>query len=132
MNYKEWNITPNVSVEGLVFGMDRSTVRKCLGKPKRVIKKTPESRNTADVYSSFHVYYSAEDHLEAVEFFGGEVRLLINSQLVFPGTLNTATAILPDLEESIGFYISKASSIGLCVEDETIESLLVGCRDYYK
>ena len=69
--------------------------------------------------------------LEAIEFFGKEISLSINSQLVFPGTLSAANKILPDLMECFGTYISKSASVGICAEDDNIVSILVGRKDYY-
>ena len=132
MSYTEWNIIPNASVNELEFGMKRSVVWETLGKPRRVFRKSFNSANTTDDYSDFHVYYSAQDQLEAIEFFGNDICLFINSKQVFPGSLSTTKTILPDLEECFGSYISKAASIGIFSEDEEIESILVGCKDYYK
>ena len=132
MSNIEWIVIPNKSVNGLEFGIERPIVRKTIGKPKRVFSKTSTSANTTDDYSDFHVYYSADDKLEAIEFFGRNIKLLINTRQVFPGTLSTIKEILPDLEECCGSYISKADSIGVGIEEENIDSLLVGCKNYYR
>ena len=132
MSNTEWNIIPNNSVNGLEFGTKRSAVRETFGQPKRVFRKSSNSVNTTDDYSVFHVFYSVNDQLEAIEFFGKDICLYINSRQVFPGTLNTIRKTLPDLEEYFDSYISKAASIGICTEGQTIDSILVGCKDYYK
>ena len=127
-----WNVIPTVSVGGIEFGTDRKIVRKILGKPDDSFRKTPSSVNTTDIYSSFHVYYSAEDKLVAVEFFGKDIYLAIDKQVIFPGKLNVAYEILPDLVNSFGSYISEKYSVGICIEGDTIVSVLVGCKNYYK
>lgn len=126
-----WSLLPTLSVNGMEFGTDRSNVRSILGKPTRVFKKTSASNNTTDVYADFHVYYSTDDKLNALEFFGDGISLKIGSQTLFPGTLSDAKKVLPDLKESYGSYISRSTSIGIGVEGDTIVSVLVGCKDYY-
>lgn len=107
-------------------------VRKELGEPIRTIKKTANAKSVMDVYPDFHVYYSGNKALEAIEFFGEGISLSINSQMLFPGTLSAARKILPDIEERFGVYISKSTSVGICVEGNTIISVLTGCEDYYE
>jgi len=131
MSNTGWNVIPNVSVNGLDFGIERTAVRKVLGKPKKVFRKTSSSENTTDAYADFHVYYSPEDQLEAIELFGSNISLSINSQPVYPGTLSSARKILPDLEDCYGSYISKEASIGISAEEGSIVSILVGRKNYY-
>lgn len=128
----DWNAVLNVSVDGIEFGTDRSVVRKILGKPKRVFSKTSDSVNTTDAYADFHAYYSADDKLEAIEVFAGNISLSINGKPVFPGTLSAVKEILPDLDGSCDSYVSKAGSVGICTEDDMIESILVGRKNYYR
>lgn len=106
-------------------------VRRELGEPLRTIRKAAKTVEITDVYPSFHVYYSADNTLEAIEFFGDDISLSLDSQILFPGTLSEAKKVLPDLEESYGSYISRSTSIGIGVEGDTIVSVLVGCKDYY-
>lgn len=132
MKKNNFNIIPTVSVSGIEFGTDRSTVRKLLGKPKKSFRKTISSVNTTDAYPSCYAYYSADNKLEAIEFFGNEISLSINSQVVFPGALSAARKILPDLEECYGSYVSKSASIGICIENDAVVSILAGCKNYYE
>ena len=132
MSISNWNVVPTVSVNGIEFGTDRSIVKKALGKPKRVFKKASNSVNTTDAYPDYHVYYSTEDKLEAIEIFGKDIHLSIDSQPIFPGPLSLAQKSFPDLEESYGSYVSKASSVGICVEQDSIVSILLGRKDYYR
>ena len=103
-----------------------------LGEPADKFRKSDSSVNTTDVYPSFHVYYSADDKLEAIEFFGKDICISINSKPVYPGKLSAAKEVLPDIEECFGSYISKKCSVGICTEDDTIVSILVGRKNYYK
>lgn len=111
------------------FGTDRSVVRKLLGKPKRVFRKTSDSVSTTDAYSDFQVYYSAEDKLAAIELFGDEISLSIDSRTLYPGTLSEAKKVFPDLEECYGSYLSRSASIGIGAEEDAIVSILAGCKD---
>ena len=132
MSNTDWSVIPNISINGMLFGTDRNAIRKCLGKPKSVFKKTPDALNTTDAYAHFHVFYSADDKLEAIEVFGNEISLSIDSQMIFPGTLSAARKILPDIEGDYGFFESKSASVGISAEEDMIVSILVGGKGYYK
>ena len=132
VNITSWELIPNDSVNGMKFGMERSEIRKLLGKPEKVFRKTSAAVNTTDAYADFHVYYSAEDRMEAIEFFNGNINLYIKLQRLLPGTLNEARSLFPDLTGSDEFYTSKASSVAICLEADKIVSVLVGRKDYYK
>ena len=127
----KWEIIPNVSINGMAFGTDRKTVRNTLGKPKNTFRKTSNSSNTTDAYPGFHVYYSDDDKLQAIELFGTELVVSINSQQVFPGTIDAIKNLLPDLKEEYGDYTSYDNSIGLTVEEGSIVSILAGCKNYF-
>ena len=132
MNKISWKINPTISIGEINFGSPRALVRKTIGKPESVFHKTSSSDNTTDVYSCFHVYFSADDKVEAVEFFDSEINLSIDSRILYPGTLSNARQIFPDLEECYGSFISKSMSIGICAEEDEITSILIGRKDYYR
>lgn len=132
MSNASWTVEPNVSVNGLLFGSARSVVRKMLGRPESVFRKTATSTNTTDAYSGYHVYYTANDTLEAIEFFGDSIELTVDSSIIFPGTLASVRKALPDLEGKYGFYESKRYSIGVYEEDNEIISILIGRKGYYQ
>ncbi len=69
--------------------------------------------------------------MEAIEFFDKNLTVDIESRQIFPGELAKAKQLLPDLKEDFGSYISKKSSVGLCIDDGVISSVLVGCKGYY-
>ncbi len=121
---------PNYRINGLEFGRDHGLIREKLGEPLRIIKEYGEN-GTIEVYPSLHVYYSAKRTLEAVELCGKDISLNINSQLIYPGTLNNARKFFPDFEECHGSFISRAGSVGISVEGDEIISILAGCKDYY-
>ena len=86
-----------------------------------------------DAYESFHVFYSKGNEVEAIEFFEGNI-LTLNGKTLFPGRVSTARKIIPDLIDDGDGYISTSMSIGITVsadDPEEIESVLVGCKDYY-
>lgn len=121
---------PNHRINGLEFGREHSVIRDALGDPIRIIKDY-DSESIIEVYPTYHVYYAKDNKFEAIEFFGNNVHLSINSQLFYPGTLNDAREILPDLEEKYGTYLSKKYSVGFSVEEDKIISVLVGREGYY-
>ena len=131
MDRKYWNLEPNNRINGIEFGRDHVKLREFLGKPGNTIQEYG-SDCIVDVYPFCHVYYSAKGKFEAIEFYGNDIILEINSQRVYPGTLSTAKKILPDLEDNFGTYVSKSSSVGIGVDGNNIISILVGCKDYYK
>ena len=102
-----------------------------MGEPIRSFQEY-ESKGIIDVYPSVHVYYSEDDKLEAVELFGNNTSLSIDSIPVFPGKLSDARRILPDLKECYGSFVSKTNSVGIGADGDTIVSILAGCRNYYK
>ena len=130
MDGKHWTLEPNLRIAEFDFGGARSLIRKELGNPVREIPEY-DSSNTVDVYHDFHVHYTKAGKMEAIEFFGKDIRLTVNSQPLFPGTVSAAKELLPDLEECYGSYISRAYSVGIGAEDDQINSVLVGCKDYY-
>ena len=132
MSSSKWELVPAVSINGIEFGTERSVVKKILGKPKKVFRKSSDAANTTDAYANFHAYYTADDKLEAIEVFGSSISVCIDDQIVYPGTLSAAIKVLSDLVECYGSFISKAASVGISAEDDNIVSLLVGCKDYYR
>lgn len=126
-----WNIKPNEKVENLKFGDDRAKVREILGNNYTEFKKSKLSKNTTDDFGGFHVFYDEKNRLEAIEFFEG-VELKIDDIKIFPGKLDTLLKLFDGfIDDGYGF-INKDKSIGLTNKNETIESILVGKKDYYR
>ena len=98
------------------------------------MKKSAFSKNTMDVYESFHVFYNENDEMEAIELFEGN-RLSLDRKTLFPGSIRNAKKLIPDLKENGGSYISASMSFGITVspdDPDLIESVLVGCKGYYE
>ena len=131
---KEIKVVPGISVNGVAFGCDRAEIRKKLGNDFKEVKKNIFSRNTMDVYKDYHVFYSKDNTFEAIEVFG-EVIVKMNKKVVFPGQLKGLMRELPELEkDGADSYVDKTCSIALTVlpeEQDRIESILFGSKDYY-
>ena len=131
MDMKKWNLVPGKSIGPLEFGMDRASVRELIGEKFKPFKKSLFSKSLSDSYKSFHVYYSKEGVLIAIEFFDG-VEITLDGQKIFPGNFEKARSSIKGLNEQSGIYISKSMSVGITLSDaDGIETLLVGCKGYY-
>ncbi len=130
----KWEIVPLKSVGKVSFGDDRVAVRNLLGDDYREIKKSIFSENTMDAYPTFHMYFTKDNQLEAIEFFS-ENKLLLAGKKLFPGKIKQALKLVSDLQADGNYYTSTSMSIGITVsadDPNTIESVLVGCAGYYE
>lgn len=121
--------TPLVNVGPIKFGMDRAAARKAAGGDFKEFKKTPFSKTTSDDFGAFHVYYDAEDKVEAIEIFEGDIE--IGGKKIFPASLKQAEKIIPPLKEDEYGAIAADVSIGLTVEDGEVTAILFGTKGYY-
>jgi len=117
-------------------------VANILGMKARSFMKTSNSKVATDDYGAFHVFFNAEDLVEAVEVFHGEIEVLYDDDKnLFDLGKKEVTALLfahdPDcIVESDGLI---AKAIGLSVyapkwqgdEADTIDSILAFERGYY-
>ncbi len=121
-------------VNGIAFGTDRKDVRKAFDSKYTEMKKNIFSKNTMDAYKDFHVYFDRNDQFEAIEIFNNS-ELLIEEKIVFPGKLSVLRKVLPELcPDEYGGYIDKKNSVGVTTSTdnpERLESILLGCKDYY-
>ncbi|NNU76338.1 hypothetical protein [Clostridium estertheticum] len=77
------------------------------------------------------MFYNAKDKCEPIEIFG-DTTVFVNGKVVFPGTVGNAMAVIEDLEEETGSYISKSQSIGIYALSEKMEGILFGNSGYYE
>ena len=112
MSAQPWKLVPNKAIGPLEFGMDKASVRDVLGEEYKPFKKSLFSKSKTDEYKDYHVYYSKENELEAIEIFG-EIRIAYEGKAIFPGSIENAQNLVPDLVLDSGSYISKSMSIGL-------------------
>ena len=124
----KFNVTPNIGVNGVLFGAERSKVRSALGAYSE-FKKSPFSKNTADDFGQCHVFYDSENRFQAIEFFSGEV--YIDDKKIFPATINQVKKIIPDLINDDNGLLSFSQSVGIYAPAEEIESILFGQAGYY-
>ena len=123
-------ITPTRNVGGISFGMDRNNVRRILPGFQKEFKKSKFSKSSTDDFGYCHVFYNTEDRCNAVEFFEG-VELIYNNSNLFELSIDGLKKVFPDLCLEYGSYISRRYSIGIVINNNKVESILVGCQNYY-
>ena len=127
----QFKVIPNISVGIINFGEDRQKVRDVLGLDYTEFKKTKFSKNTTDNYGDFHVFYDEDNKCEAVEFFGG-VELSIDEIKIFPSTVEILIKTVEGFKQDNYGYLNTQKSIGITNNENQIESILIGKRNYYK
>ena len=127
---ERWELKPLESVGSIMFGMDRKEARKRLGDQFTEFRKTRWSKNTTDDYGRFHVFYTPDDRVEAVEFHKG-VEIVLNGQTVFPIKTKEIEKVLPDIEKDDVGYISVKNSIAYQTNPVDAECFLAAGAGYY-
>ena len=122
-------MNPTVAINGIAFGTHREAVRVELGMPEKEFKKSKYSKNTTDDFGDFHVFYDAEDNLEAIEIFAGKV--MIEGDVLFPGTFQSVLEYDESFEKEDDGCISSKLGIGVYAPGGDVESILIGCKGYY-
>ena len=131
---QEIKVIPNISINGITFGCDRTELRKKFGDNFKEMKKNLFSKNSMDVYKDYHVFYSGSKTFEAIEIFG-KINVKVGRKIVFPGKIKELMGVFPNLEkDGPDSYIDRTCSVALTVstdDPDQIESILFGCRDYF-
>lgn len=127
-------IEPYERAGNIKFGSERETVRKDNGNFKE-FRKSRFSKNSTDDFSSFHVFYSEDDRVEAVEFFR-ESNLYFHDIQLFSqsyGDLKTRlNALDSNITEDESGIIYKTLGFSVYSPDgEQVESILVFGKGYY-
>ena len=127
-------IEPYERVGNIKFGSERETVRKDNGNFKE-FRKSRFSKNSTDDFSSFHVFYSEDDRVEAVEFFR-ESNLYFHDIQLFSQSYSDLKARFNALDSSIredeSGIIYKTLGFSVYSPDgEQVESILVFEKGYY-
>lgn len=126
----KFSFSPNKSVGEIEFGFNRLEIRKILSGFKGEFKKNRFSKNAADEFECCYVYYDINDKCNAVEFFAPSEICYSNKNL-FELNIQELKSLFPDMVEEYGNYYSKKYSVGISFDENIIESILVGCKDYY-
>lgn len=126
----KFSFNPNISIGKIEFGLDRKEVRRILPGFKSEFKKSIFSKITTDEFECCHVYYDSKGKCNAVELFNTNQLIYANKNL-FLLSVSELKKLFPDMIEEYGSYCSKQYSVGVSFDDDKIESILVGCKDYY-
>ena len=127
----KWEVCPVVSVGNIKFGMSRENVHALFEEKCKEFKKNMFSKNTTDDYGDFHVFYTIDDKVEAVEVFG-EVELTMDGRVIFPMDASDIEKAFPGIEKDGNSYIHIEKSIGIEVENGKADSILFGAKGYYE
>ncbi len=121
------------SVNGVAFGADRSVVRQAFGDDYTEFRKSKYSKNTTDDYGDFHLFYSAENTLEAIEIFSGSMVEVNGKRLCLecPAIIDWVQSVDPAAEKDNDGIVSKKMSIGVYAPYQEFETLLFGKKGYY-
>ena len=126
---KKWIIVPNKKIGDIEFGMKRKIVREVIGEEYKEFKKNIFSKNTTDDYGEFHVYYNGSE-CEAVEIFEGE--FVYKGFNIMKLNLQKIKELFEDLkEDGENYYLSQKYSIGITMDGNKIDAILLGEKDYY-
>lgn len=126
----KFDIKSYVSVGNINLGEERNSVRNKNGNYKE-FKKSKYSKNTTDDFSSFHVFYDADNKVIAVEFF--ENAYLDNINL-FSKTYKELKDLFhdsSDKEDDSGIIFMKYGFSVYSPDKQTIETVLVFKKGYY-
>lgn len=126
----KWIVEPLKVINGIAFGDSREKARKLMGCPHTEFKKSKYSSNTTDDFGFCHIFYNGDNKVEAIEIFS-DVEIEISGKKVFPNGLAELKALIPDLKDENGSFISERSSVGVTMDGQTMDSILFGCPHYY-
>ena len=126
----KWEVIPLVSVGPIKMGMTRDDVHGLFKEKCKEFKKTKYSKNTTDDYGKFHVYYTSDNLVEAVEIFEG-IELSLYNNVIFPIKVCEIENKISGIEKNESSYIHKAKSIAIETGEEMAESILVGAEAYF-
>ena len=125
---KTITVVPQEDVGDVSFGMTRDEVRSIFGDYTE-FNKTRMSKSTTDDFGFCQVFYN-DNKCEAVELFD-TADVIVDGTHIFSSDISEVKSLFPDLTEDGEGLISKDSSVGICISDGKIKSILFGRKGYY-
>ena len=123
---------PYKSYGDIKFGASRNEVRSLLGEYQE-FKKSPFSKNTTDDFGDFHIYYSEDNFVDAIEVFTGETKL--NGQILLPATTTEFSTLLESIDKEMmqknGGIISRVLGCCASISDEDIDGIILCSENYF-
>lgn len=126
-----WELKPLMSVGTIKFGMARDEVQNLLKEKCTEFKKSKFSKNTADDYGRFHVFYTPDNKVDAVEIFEG-IEIVLNGDVIFPIKTGDIEKLIPGIVKDGDSYTHVSQSIGFEADSTRAQSILVGSKGYYE
>ena len=138
----DYEIRPNEGVGPIRFGMTVDEVRRVLGAPDAVFRKSRSASFTTDDFNrlGFHVYYSSGGVCNAVEFFPpGNPVLGGHAFLGKPFSSVRDALLMLDPQATSDHAGTKSLSIGVGVyaphalksPEHPVEGVIVFAKDHY-
>lgn len=122
-------LIPYIKVGNIAFEEKRSLVR--VDYPNfREFKKTSISKNTADAYTGFHVFYDTNNEVEAVEFFHG-ASLTLDGINLFSLSKDDLVNKFPDCVEEDGSLNCVKEGFVVSFAHNAIDGILVYRKGYW-
>lgn len=128
---KTFNFTPFSNVGDIRFESNRDEVRKIQG-PFTEFRKTRFSKNTTDDFGGYHVFYSIEDKVDAVELFPVNTIVTYHGQNLFNLSKNELIKLFSDssLKDESEHLAFDTYGIEISIEDDIVTSILVHRKGY--
>ncbi len=126
----KWELKPLKSIGRIKLGMERTELRKLFKEKCREFNKSKFSKNTTDDYGRFHVFYTPDDKVDAVEIFEG-IEVVMDGNTIFPIKTVNINKLIPGITEDNGSFTHVSKSIGFETTGNKAESILVGSKGYY-
>ena len=133
-----YTIEPYTGIGPVRLGMTMAEVRNALNETPIPFFKSPNSELATDDFrkAGMHVFYKPPGVCKAVECFDPDANPTLFDQRIFGRPYTEVLDWLKQLDPSLLIQSDGCTSfelgIGLYVPDESIESMIVFERDYYK
>ena len=127
---ERWELEPLKSIGNIKFGMDRDEVHKLFDDDGTEFKKSKFSKNTSDDYKRFHIFYTSDNKVDAVEFFEG-IEIVLDGKVIFPINTDEIESFIPGIEREGESFTHEKKSIGLETNSGKAESILVASEGYF-
>lgn len=123
-------IVPFASVGNVAFDSKREDVRNSLGTYTE-FKKSRFSKNTTDNFGGFHVFYTQNNEVEAIEIFPF-VKAVYNGKNIFELSKQEVISLFGDenFKEEEESLVFPSYGIEVVIEEERVSSVFAHTKGY--